>query len=395
VQRCKKLYDECNIPLEIEPTSYHVKYINNPFGDKIFCDIGIGLKKNFIDNYLPLLLKHKELSNEIALSEECYFSNCQNVNKEESKTDLSDPQNIITKLGINIPDNIAEKKMHELEDKKIEYIKKLFPKYQKNEKCDTLDMIPAFNSHLKCNNYILKDLYYPYNEIFNSLYPEFSDNCCLATDNYPVPYNNAYIKKEENKKAAKNIVVIFNLKYWNTLVLEKPFLIHLDMLNKHPEYGFLKLFSLPVTNEKIVKVIYEKLNNVIFENAADLNKTLNVLSDFIHLVEEDEYNSECRNAEYEMEEEQVRDFLDNYYESSNDEKDKIKLYTICKMIQDSFVVSIKENAASTFQNRLSKYLTRLGWKRKYFEDGFYYYGMKYKFDYDLKKLRMKCSKDVT
>lgn len=394
IEYIKKLYDECNIPLEIEPTTCYVKYRNNPFGDKILYNIKNDLKKNFVENYLPLLSQYKELIDEIGLSEELfYFSNYKNINFEKDKKEPKNNESLIAKLAINIPDNIAEKKMDELKDKKTEYIQKLFPKYEKSSSQEKNENVIAFNSHLKCNSYILKGKHYPYNEIFNSLYPEFSDNCCLITDNSFFPYNNNNHKTEEKKETIKNVVVILNVKYWNTKVLENPFLIHLDMLNKHPEYGFLKLFSLQVKNEKIVKTIYEKLDNIIFENAADLNKTLNFLSDFIYIIEEDDYNTKCRNDEYELEEELVRDFLNHYYEISNDAKDKINLSAICKIIQGISLVSIKENGISAFQNRLSKYLSNLGWKRKYFQDGFYYYGIKERFYGDLKKGTDKCFKD--
>ena len=382
----KKLYDECNIPLEIESTPYYVKYGNNPFGEKMLCDIDIRSKKKFIDTYLPSLLKFKELTDKIAWNEEeFYFSNCKNVVIEGEKKVSKHANCLFEQLGLNIPENIISKNIDEsvVKDKKTEYIKKLFPKYEPPTSYEKDDNIVAFNSHFKSE--ILRGEYYPYNVTYNVLYPKFADNYSLVKDPTGVPFNNSYSITDEKTKNATNISIVLNVKYWHTKVLKNPFSFHVEMLNKHNEYGFLNLFSLPVVNEKIINYIYEKLDNIIFDNANDLNKILNLLSDFIHYVEEDDYNSECKDTECKMEEEQVQDFLNLYYEITNDEKDKIKLSTICNIIKSSSLVSLKKNASSTFQNRLTQYLTNLGWKRKYFPDGFYYYGIKDRFYEDTKK----------
>jgi len=174
IEYIKKLYDECNIALEIEHTNNYVKSGNNPFEDKMLCDIGIEKKQDFVTNYLPSLLKLKDLFSEVSLNQEqIYFSNSKNTNVQKEKNDYKTTKNLIEKLGLHIPENMSDKDLNNIQERRTSYIQKMFPEYDKYVSLEKNEKIVEFNSNSKCENYILKAAYCPYNITYNVLYPEF------------------------------------------------------------------------------------------------------------------------------------------------------------------------------------------------------------------------------
>lgn len=387
----KKLYNDCKITLDIENTPYIISHGLDPFADKKFNDINIEDKSEFVDNYLPLLLLKKELTDK-SDREECKFVYGETETqpermftfktKSQNETDKSDfkCKKIIETLKIHIPENLAAQKysIEEMMRKKIEYIRKLFPKYiskdTENPKISDIKEEPeALNSCF--NKDILPGEIYPYNISYNILSPEFSSNCVAVIDQIVTSYVGDALATLAQKRIT-NINVILNHKYLQTKVLINPDPILETMILSHPEYGFFNLFSFKTTNNVLIKSIEDKCDNCIFENIEDLNKRLSILSDEIDYMQQNEDVNELKDELYASEEAQVKQYFKYYYDITDNIEHRIKASTLCDIIMNNLLVDIKTHSVNSFRNRLSKYLTNLGLRKKRFNDGFYYYGVK-------------------
>jgi hypothetical protein len=374
----KKLYNDCNITIDIENTPYIISHGLDPFTDKTFKDIKIEHKSEFVDNHLPLLLLKKELTEKIE-REECKFLYGLNDLKLNSiKTDKC--KKIIEILKIDIPENLAEQKysIEDMQKKKVEYIRQLFPKYtsKENENSKTSDIKEEPEAVNSCfSKDILPGDIYPYNVLYNTLAPEFSSNCMSISEQIITSYVGD-VDTTLAQKRITNINVILNHKYLQTKVLINPDPILENMIHNYPEYGFFYLFSFKTTNNLIVKSIEDKCDNCIFENIEDLNKRLSMLSDEIYYMQQNEDSKEAKNELYANEEAQVKQYFKYYYDITDNIEHRIKASALCDILMNNLLVDIKTHSVNSFRNRLSKYLTDLGLKKKRFNDGFYYYGVR-------------------
>jgi len=344
MDRVKQLYHDCSIIIDFETTNYfatsHFVAENIFFGDKIFNDLHIKMKPKLLETYIPLALVNYEIAQQ--MNEKHFYPE-----KEAKLQCCSLGKYILEKLNIVIPEKILPGK------------KEVTPLLVSVS-------VPVPVPYNDCFHNCLEPE--PYNlSLQNALSPDFSSNCLF------LQYSSSDCKKKIYNM--KTIYVIFNYKFLCTRVFINPDVTCKTITRAYPEYGFSELFEMKTENSEIVKCVKDKLDNVIFDSVDELNTHLQLLAEHIVLIEED---SNSKEKQYQEEEKQVKQYFDIYYEIDDNIEHKIKASDFCDIITNSFLVNIRKDSITSFRNRLSKYLADMGLKKKRFNDGFYYYGIKFK-----------------
>lgn len=184
------------------------------------------------------------------------------------------------------------------------------------------------------------------------------------------PAENTFSKRTKNSK--KLIMVLFNHRFLQTIVVSEPDLESLEAVFEHPEYGFTELFTIDTNNEEIQETVCKQFNKISFNDINEVNESLNAVAKLIELIESKNAVSEPL-----MEEEtSIKKYFNDFFEISNDVNHKMKassLYDIVMRAEPK--CKIDKSRLSGFRNRLSTYLKDIGLQKKRYNDGFYYYGI--------------------
>lgn len=366
IDRVKQWYDDCGIIVDFEPTNYFVNHTDAASifwddSDKILQDYLVKTKPNFINTYIPLALVNNEIINQMA--------NCDIYPvKPTNRFQPSDGKYIRDKLNIVVPEKFVSfrEKPKTVSSNKLEKTVEQWYTLNLDNNIDT-------NSNLNSNNYKSKPIE-PYNSSFLS--SDFARNChqyMQESQIDPVSGTITYC----NAATMKKICVILNYKFFCTKVLINPDKISINIVKSHHEYGFLDLFEITTDNSDIIKCIKDKFDNVAFDDANDINKHLQILAEHIVIIEEHAASTD-KEKQHHNEEAQVKQFFEIYYEINDNIENKMKASQLCDIITNSFLINIKKDGIASFRNRLSRYLADIGLKKKRFNDGFYYYGIKQK-----------------
>jgi hypothetical protein len=359
-------YETCNIDFDCENTNYFMVAEKHILGELMFNDINIKHKERFISLYLPLILTEYEIKQTIEMEDSLIYPNIpkKNTNKPSfTKT----TQEILDHLKIKLPEKI--KRSTDISNNKTQnanYINKnigienYFPMDVDNDNNNMFE--PLFND---CE---IK----PYNTCYNALFTKFSLNAKNLDDSTHLFYDD--LTDNCLELANKHITVIINYKYLHTLVLKNPTTEAKKILDTYIEYGFIELFSVISTNKEIETIIDTNFNNKRFLLIEEINESLLITSKYIDISQENIKQTSIN--PYTHEENYVKTFLANNYIIDDNLDHKIKASVLCDIISKNLIININSENSNSFRNRLSKYLFNLGLKKKRFNDGFYYYGLK-------------------
>jgi len=164
----------------------------------------------------------------------------------------------------------------------------------------------------------------------------------------------------------------------HTKVVKNPTEEEMKIIREYPEFGFVKILNIYTANEDFIKYVDLTFEKTQFESIAKLNEALSTTSQYLVLCES-QYKT---NIAHKSEEKAVKDFLNYTYIITENIDDKIKASTLCEIIVKLFNTNTTENLENikSFRIRLSSYLYNIGLKKKRFNDGFYYYGLRKRAD---------------
>jgi hypothetical protein len=382
-----KWYEDCNLILDIENTNLSIPEVitHQDISGVLFQEINYKFKDEFLNKYLPIIINNIISNRTIKEYERKYFTKSSNSHSDIIRVKNSfNNSNELISLNIQIPDNIkCDSNMNDNKEKNSNlpkfayfnnsnYISRIDPeilvkKHILSNNCEKQTIDTTLN--INCYNALFEkdsiEQINEYNHGYNSLSPNFSDNCEIIDNVTEHPS-----KSDDNKL----IVVIFNNKFLQTISIENPNSNELYIIKNHPEFGFIKLFSILTNNKDIVQFINREFNKSQFNDIEEINKKLLVTSQYIDFSNKHITTNNITISE----ENQVKKYIDNTYKIDGDINNRMKASYLHDAIIKSKCVSIESSKISGFQTRLSRYLKELGLLKKRYNDGYYYYGIQYK-----------------
>ena len=405
-----KWYESCNLILDIEKTNSSIPetITVQDVSGVLFNEINYKYKDEYLYKYLPLIINNIISNRSIRDFERKYFSKLPNKTPSSNNfVNQTNETNIIYEnLGIKIPQNLLNN--NESDEKK--YTDKCFtyqtftyqtsnyggtirtidpeilPKKEYNQvnpnqysygmvvpdNIEKIELEP-YNKIYEDTKLIQDDkdpkkIVFSYNHDFNVLNPKFGDASYITDD----LYSNEKVKPNTS---TESIYIIYNSKFLQSLCIVNPSSDVLYILQKHTEFGFIKLFSLVTSNTDIAQFVKNEFDKFQFNDIDELNQKLNVTSQYIEFL--NKHNNLSINIS--SEELQVKKYIESTFLIDNDINHKMKASILHDVIINSKIVKIEESKINGFKNRLSKYLKDLGLEKKRYNDGFYYYGIRNKF----------------
>ena len=408
-----KWYESCNLILDIEKTNSSIPetITVQDVSGVLFNEINHKHKDEYLYKYLPLIINNIISNRSIRDLERKYFSKIPNkIPSSNNFVNQTNETNIIYEnLGIKIPQNLLNN--NESDDKKnndkyftfqsgsiynnfggtiggiIRTIDpEILPKKEYNQSithlCSYGTVVPDSIEKIEFEPYnkiyedtkLIQDdkdpkkIVFSYNHDFNVLNPKFGDASYITDD----LYSNEKVKPNTS---TESIYIIYNSKFLQSLCIVNPSSDVLYILQKHTEFGFIKLFSLVTSNTDIAQFVKNEFDKFQFNDIDELNQKLNVTSQYIEFL--NKHNNLSINIS--SEELQVKKYIESTFLIDNDINHKMKASILHDVIINSKIVKIEESKINGFKNRLSKYLKDLGLEKKRYNDGFYYYGIRNKF----------------
>jgi len=403
----EKWYKKCNILVEVEidetcvlPTDIDINYISN----LLFKEIDYKHKDDFINKYLPLVYKQYRTAQCIEIYNNTFQKKSVSPINTSANIRANPSTNINTKLKSPFDHYLIlmEETELQLETPNAHKIVNPFigvdtPLKQQNEyKLNELlkdvtippNLIGDFN---KKNKLFLKNIsmvqhkyddttydgdgIIPYNSDYNVLYPHFSDTCEIfdgvstSTSTYLASFDKCDETKEEN---IYTLCLMFNVKYNILMVVKNPNADELNIIKNYEQYGFLNVLNIETNNEDIMTFI---MNNFDAQECllVELNSKLKVLSEHIYYV-----SKYLENKNKELNEEQkIKKHMQYFFNVDEDINNRMKASVLFDNVIKAKIINIDNEAA--FKVRFAKYLTNMGLKKKRYNDGIYYYGIKTKF----------------
>jgi hypothetical protein len=372
----EKWYEDCDLLFDIEETNVYISdnvNIEKYSEDMLFGDFPCKYKNEYLDNYIPSIIKTIDSIAKLNSLDRLIFNkdnNLMNPNVKGKKTILDYgivvPEN--TKLTFDIKKN---------SDKNNFYV--TLPKKNENgfwSKCDMSDFIEpkgGFKVKSNVNNTVNEPV--SYNSNMSSLL-ESNLSCSSLISEESDDFRPRYSVMKNDKI---NIHVLLYTKNLHTFVIKNPKKDELDILNNHPEFGFIDLFSYETNNNDIIKFIEQQFHHVRFIDDVnsvkidDINKKLKVLDSFIGIFNNSP--SSGKTSTYSLEEEAVRKYLFSNYTFDNDISHKMKASALYDLFNNTAFINPESGSGAGFKTRLASYLTNIGLQKKRFNDGFYYYGI--------------------
>lgn len=355
---------------------------------QILCNpIDCNIKDRFIKEYVPTFINHLLAQNEFNKIKNIFKANV-NDGLEEV---LKDKRNkIIDEYEIVLPEGLIYKDdyFYKDNDKYVVYkegtnkpvIKEeIIPVLPERLKPSHLDL--GYNSFV--TNYYFEDeltktsSVKPYN-IYQSCLFNSSFDCYQTFSELPLvdKINEVPKQQKQNVVYSSLIIVLYNYIFGQTIVLIEPHKDELDVMMNNCEYGFIELFTIQSSNQDILEHINKKYANKSFESIEELNDLLVTTNETIEFMEQHSKST----TTLENEEKNIKDYFIKTYIIDTDLNNRMKASVLYDMIvkEPSLNKFIEQSKLTSFKNRLSKYLKELGLQKKRYNDGYYYYGIRFK-----------------
>jgi len=356
-------YEMCNLILDIEETDIYlpISFTKDDFKKILFQTLHYKYKDEFLNVFIPTSINdfftqkkmaslRQQILNDpppyITCSQLNYVNKQKKVQQQQQDDDLDcvNSKKLID-LGIVIPKNLTSIK----EETKTSGDRLEIKSFMNNYSTPALknnNNIPEY----KINHHSILP--------FNSL---FTQNCEIVTSNF------------ENKVTDNNLVlVLMNIKYLQTITIKKANTDILHIVKNYPEFGFIQLFALFTNNEDIIEFIQNEYNQIQFDDVDEINKKLLVTSQYIDYS----IKHETVNMVTMSEESTVKKFIQKNFILDDNIENKMKASSIYNIIIESKCVHVEKERLNGFKNRLSKYFKDLKLKKKRYNNGYYYYGIR-------------------
>lgn len=394
----QKWYDHCDIFVDIEETKATIpeNITTDDLNEDWFPEIDYNGKDEYLYDYLPLVInniitkrtiksmkrnytplnttaKPKHPFDALKLPLKLQNKTVSDNNDDNFKPDEASRVTIYSIGEITIPKNIEKTFSSEFLGGFNEPTKHNHPNalstlqhvidnpYANTEFSTTVE---SYNSQtIQASKSSTNDVgFEPYNQNYNCLFPKFAD----ASVSVEV------IEEEiEKAKPKTKAYVIINGKFMQTLTLLNPSEDELHIINKHPEFGFSKLFVHETNNQCILDYVQKEFDTCKFNTLKELETKIQMLSNFIEFSNKQIDETMMVNKE----ETKIKKFLQSKYILDNDINRKMKASALCDAIMDAKIVQVPPNKLAAFKTRVSKYLKDLGLEKKRYNDGIYYYGI--------------------
>lgn len=392
----EKWYEECDLLFDIEETNVYISdnvNLDKYSEDMLFGDFPCKHKNEYLDNYIPSIIKTIDSITKINSLDRLLFNKNNNLmipNVKGKKTILD--------YGIIVPENTKLTfDIKNTSDKNNFYV--TMPDKNENgfwSRSDMSDFVePKGHFKIKPNLNNIANEPVSYNSDISSVL-ESNLSCsplfCEESDDFRPAYS---VMKNDKIK----LHVLIYTKNLHTFVVKNPKKDELDIINNHPEFGFIGLFSYETNNNDIIKFIEQQFHHVRFIDDSnsikidDINKKLKVLDSFIGIFTNSQ--SSKKDSKYTLEEEAVRKYLLDNYTFDNDISHKMKASALYDLFNNTTFISPESGTGSGFKTRLAGYLTNIGLQKKRFNDGFYYYGIVEKKEKDGKSELVKSVEDYS
>jgi hypothetical protein len=219
----------------------------------------------------------------------------------------------------------------------------------------------------------------PYNLDYDALKPSLGDNSCniehTYTSNNSTLVDVSSFLLDINNKSNKSYTIIISVDYLTSLVLDHSTINNIEIVNeildKHPEYGFIKLFTIDTLNENIINHIKTNFDKKTFMDSSEINLLLKQTQEFI--TYSNAYSS--KNDELTKEKDSIIKYFKDNFKVNNEIDSRVKASTIYDHILKNKMLVIQRDKLAGFKNRLSQYLKEIGLNKKRYNDGYYYYGI--------------------
>ncbi len=391
-------YGECNLYFEIDKSNITIpnSILSNELYSLINNNISTDNFNNYLNDYLPSIIESLNLKNKLKNFKNYYLDNLMYINNSNKDNNILF-NNITTINNLNVNEftyknpvffdcnyySIEQDKdkdnEKEKEDKEKTFVQ---TKFSLNSYNLTLpnELIQLIELN-KIDYDEKKDEILAYNSDYNSLKPEFGSNCC-DIEHKQVLFNNKLDSNDYlitiDQITNKKLIIIVSLDYLTSLVLDISNRNDVNYVNKlndilenHPEYGFIKLFTIDTSNENIINYVKNNFNKKSFTDIAELNLNLKQASDYIT------YTNKCTNKQSNLARE--KDIIINYFKDNftinTDISSRVKASILHEHISKNKMLNIEVDKQGAFKNRLSQYFKEIGLEKKRYNDGFYYYGI--------------------
>jgi len=175
------------------------------------------------------------------------------------------------------------------------------------------------------------------------------------------------------------LIVVLHEETLYTFIVENPSTEEYNCA-KNKTFGFQMIFEANL-EETLSSIASKLFNEKCFNTLDELRKEIETMNVLIH-----KNTSDCKEI---REKKHVEKFINDNYEMNSNVADKMKSSDLCGIIEENFqILGIDLGNVIAFRNRLGKYLLDIGLQKKRFGDGFYYYGLKSKYN-SLKNIDLK------
>ena len=342
----KEWYNNANLSFDVEDSRYEFNNVTEKELTKIlYKTIACKNKEMYLNEYIPEVIKEINLKKKTSSFEQTLF---QETFQNNSIYDIDVKKNLtLDELKIIIPENLTVK-----EPEKSPFV---------NAGSIITEGPEQFIKMSECVVNQDEKMYDAYNHLYNSLNPRFAENA----EALEVP------KEEIKKKTSVEtlLVVLIQPSFLKTIVVLNPTEVQLNIINNYQEYGFIELFKYKTSNSQIITNIKTNYNGAMFEDANNINTTLEASSQYVNFANKNNVNS------FVEEEKTVKEFLKNKYDFSDNIVNQMKASVLYEQIIASNICKIEKSKLTGFKNRLSQYLKDLGLQKKRYNDGYYYYGI--------------------
>jgi len=203
--------------------------------------------------------------------------------------------------------------------------------------------------------------------------PQFRDvNAINESDNYTL-LGQAFPEKiiPETPKNLDRVIIVLHEESLFTFVVENPTTEEFNIAIQK-KFGFDIRFDAKI-EETLNSIMNKLFNEKCFESLAELDREIETMNVLI--------NKNATDFKDNREKKQVEKFINDNYEVNTNVGDKMKASELCSLIEENFqILGVCVGNIIAFRNRLSKYLLDIGLQKKRFGDGFYYYGLKGKYN---------------
>ena len=369
LQIIEKWYNDCELIFDIEKS--RISLPNILFNDKDIEELNTYINNNltldklnkYLNEFLPCVIQNLKSTKNLKTFSHFYETN---TTKDDVKKEMN-------------PFNIYENELFRPVKKEIKEIKETFVQSKFKLSSYDVDLPEEFSKLAKKNEEDRLSEVGPYNLDYDVLKPSIGDNSCniehTYTSNNSTLVDVSSFLLDINNKSNKLYTVIISVDYLTSLVLDHSTINNIEIVNeildKHPEYGFIRLFTIDTLNENIINHIKTNFDKKTFMDSSEINLLLKQTQEFI--TYSNAYSS--KNDELIKEKDSIIRYFKDNFKVNNEIDSRVKASTIYDHILKNKMLVIQRDKLAGFKNRLSQYLKEIGLNKKRYNDGYYYYGI--------------------